>query len=227
MGSRDAALSAGKNPKTIPIAEVNVSESVIAHVGMSADWTLSCGMSVRIDMNNWAQRRPMMPPRRQRMTASVRNCKSMIAGFAPIAFLRPISLVLSETETSMIFMIPMPPTRSEMPTIHAAMPRMTLAMDLNSSMILSGMRTIKLSGCPGLIWRVFLRKNSTCAAASDDVSGEDAVPMALIQGRCHCQSVLKGMYAFFSSFCVGMKLVVVSLLRTPIMRYECGPSLMA
>ena len=37
---------------------------------------------------------------------------------APNAFLKPISRVLSVTVTSIMFMIPMPPTRSEM----AAMP---------------------------------------------------------------------------------------------------------
>ena len=37
-------------------------------------------------------------------------------GVAPIAFRMPISRVRSETETSMMFMMPMPPTRSEIPT---------------------------------------------------------------------------------------------------------------
>ena len=43
--------------------------------------------------------------------------------FAPTAFLNPISLVLSVTETSMIFMIPMPPTNKLMP---ATPPRKTV-----------------------------------------------------------------------------------------------------
>ena len=37
--------------------------------------------------------------------------------FAPIAIRTPISRVRSVTETSMMFMIPIPPTRSETPAI--------------------------------------------------------------------------------------------------------------
>ena len=40
-----------------------------------------------------------------------------VAALAPIAMRMPISRVRSVTETSMMFMIPMPPTRSETPAI--------------------------------------------------------------------------------------------------------------
>ena len=50
--------------------------------------------------------------------ASVRNCRRMIRGVAPSALRRPISRIRSVTETSMMFMTPMPPTSSEI----AAMP---------------------------------------------------------------------------------------------------------
>ena len=119
----------------------------------------------------------MTPPRRQRMTASMRNCRRMMAGFAPIAFRRPISRVRSETETSMMFMMPTPPTRSEILTMQEAMPMMTLAMVLNCSTIFSGVFVLKVLGSPGLMLRVCLRKNSICAAASAVFSGVNAVAL--------------------------------------------------
>ena len=48
------------------------------------------------------------------MTASSRNWDRMFFSVAPRAFLRPISCVRSVTDTSMMFMMPMPPTTSEM-----------------------------------------------------------------------------------------------------------------
>ena len=57
---------------------------------------------------------PTMPPMLVSTAASVRNCHRMRLFFAPIAFFRPISRVRSVTETSMMFMTPMPPTSSEM-----------------------------------------------------------------------------------------------------------------
>ena len=50
---------------------------------------------------------------------------------APIAFRIPISLVRSVTETSIMFMIPMPPTRREiaaMPPIISAIVLLTLSI---------------------------------------------------------------------------------------------------
>ena len=52
------------------------------------------------------------------MADSVRNWIRTSRVLAPSAFLIPISLVRSVTETSMIFIIPIPPTISEI----AAMP---------------------------------------------------------------------------------------------------------
>ena len=49
--------------------------------------------------------------------ASVTNCNSTSRLFAPIALRMPISRVLSVTETSMMFITPMPPTRSEIPAM--------------------------------------------------------------------------------------------------------------
>ena len=56
---------------------------------------------------------PISPPMDVRTAASVRNCPRIDLFLAPSAFLRPISLVLSVTDTSIIFITPIPPTRSE------------------------------------------------------------------------------------------------------------------
>ncbi|MNE36162.1 hypothetical protein D3C80_1299630 [compost metagenome] len=49
---------------------------------------------------------PNAPPIMQIITASNKNCLRITAGFAPIAFLIPISRVRSVTETNLIFIKP-------------------------------------------------------------------------------------------------------------------------
>lgn len=63
------------------------------------------------------QATPTKPPLKQSATASSRNCTMIARPVAPTALRRPISRVRSLTETSMMFMIPMPPTSRLMPTI--------------------------------------------------------------------------------------------------------------
>ena len=62
---------------------------------------------------------PMPPPNRLSTTASTRNCSSTSRPRAPIAIRNPISRVRSVTETSMMFMMPMPPTSSDTPAMPA------------------------------------------------------------------------------------------------------------
>ena len=61
--------------------------------------------------------RPMTAPIRQMTNDSIRNWSIMLPSVAPIAFLIPISLVRSVTDTSMIFIMPIPPTRRDMAAI--------------------------------------------------------------------------------------------------------------
>ena len=61
---------------------------------------------------------PSTPPARPSTVASTRNCRRIAAGGAPSALRSPISRVRSVTETSMMFITPMPPTSSD----SAAMP---------------------------------------------------------------------------------------------------------
>ena len=68
---------------------------------------------------------PKNPPMMQMMTDSMINCFLMSPLVAPKAFLIPISLVLSVTDTRRIFITPMPPTKREI----AAMAPMATWMD--------------------------------------------------------------------------------------------------
>ena len=53
---------------------------------------------------------PITPPKTDSTTASIRNCAKTCPPLAPTASRMPISRVRSVTDTSMMFMIPMPPT---------------------------------------------------------------------------------------------------------------------
>ena len=64
--------------------------------------------------------RPAMPPRIAMTTLSTRNCGNTSEPRAPMAMRMPISRVLSVTDTSMMFMMPMPPTSSEIEAIAAS-----------------------------------------------------------------------------------------------------------
>ena len=57
---------------------------------------------------------PTIPPIRHNIIDSVKNCIVITRVFAPSDFLIPISRVRSVTETSIIFITPIPPTISEM-----------------------------------------------------------------------------------------------------------------
>ena len=60
---------------------------------------------------------PTIPPIKDNSADSHKNWKTISLLFAPIVILIPISLVLSDTETSIIFIIPIPPTINDMDAI--------------------------------------------------------------------------------------------------------------
>lgn len=60
---------------------------------------------------------PINPPTTLNMVDSIRNCIRISIPLPPIDIRRPISRVRSVTDTYMIFMIPIPPTRREIPAI--------------------------------------------------------------------------------------------------------------
>ena len=61
---------------------------------------------------------------------------------------RPISRVRSVTETSMMFMIPMPPTSSDTPAIAASSVVIVRVVSVRTLAISSCVRTMKSSGSP-------------------------------------------------------------------------------
>ena len=66
-----------------------------------------------------------MPPSRLMTTLSTRNCVRTSEPRAPIAMRMPISRVRSLTETSMMFMMPMPPTIRDTDAMAASNPLIT------------------------------------------------------------------------------------------------------
>ena len=70
---------------------------------------------------------PMIPPVTLSIMASMRNWLRMSIPLAPTLIRSPISRVRSVTLTYMIFMMPMPPTTSEMPATH---PRRMVSMSV-------------------------------------------------------------------------------------------------
>jgi hypothetical protein len=108
-------------PKTRPTPPAAAIDSTTAQIGTAV------GMSTRIWIRSASpvpMATPSAPPMLVSITASTRNWARMRRRRAPSARRTPISLVRSVTETSMMFMTPMPPIRSAMPQ----MPTEALAM---------------------------------------------------------------------------------------------------
>ncbi len=80
------------------------------------NWLLKCSNKTPTSRESST---PAAPPSRQTNTASIKNCCSMSPVLAPTAIRTPISRVRSLTDTSMMFITPMPPTIREMSAIMA------------------------------------------------------------------------------------------------------------
>ena len=112
------AWFAGYRPKMTPIRKQNSTESSTTR---PFRWKEIEALAVIVEMICRMPQDTKMPraqPIMQRTTASIRNCTRMVLRLAPMALRMPISRVRSVTVTSMMFMMPIPPTISEM----AAMP---------------------------------------------------------------------------------------------------------
>ena len=97
---------------------------------------------------------PRMPPITDSVTDSIKNCRRMLTLLAPTAMRMPISRVRSVTETSMMFMMPMPPTTSEMTAMEASSMEVTLVVLRRASSICERLRTAKSSvSPPRILWR--------------------------------------------------------------------------
>src|SRR5207247_2317620 len=110
MGSSAAASLAGYQPKKMPTAAATPTDSTVASGETVVDhrkYRDSPAAAVRPRMM------PMSPPATLNATASSTNCDRTSRRRAPTARRIPISLVRSAIDSSMTFMMPMPPTRSD------------------------------------------------------------------------------------------------------------------
>ena len=92
---------------------------------------------------------PKNPPTQLTTTASQRNCKRMVSLRAPSARRMPISRVRSFTETSRMFMTPMPPTMAVMKPMTKTTSFICFVMSPNMLSIRSWRLTAKLSSLSG------------------------------------------------------------------------------
>ena len=110
---------------------------------------------------------PSRPPTALTTTASTRNCDRMSPARAPTALRRPISRVRSVTDTSMMFMMPMPPTSSEMAAIDASRKLIVWLDSASAAWISARLRIWKASCCcdGGTLWRRMIASPiATCAS---------------------------------------------------------------
>ncbi len=75
----------------------------------------------------------------------------MLIFVAPSALRMPISRVRSVTDTSMMFMMPMPPTSSDTPAIDARSDVIVRVISVRVAAISSSVRAVKSSSAPAAI----------------------------------------------------------------------------
>ena len=98
---------------------------------------------------------PITPPSIDSAPVSTMNCSTMCRRVAPSARRMPISRVRSVTLASMMFMMPMPPTSSEMPatttsmTFHTIICRLAFSRSSHGTTICTSVSP----GCPASITR--------------------------------------------------------------------------
>ena len=114
MGLNFAARIAGKIPKIKPIAVENDSARII---GVAVIKEFKPLKDFKTQEIRYARPMPSTPPDKLNIMLSVKNCINISLFFAPRDFLIPISRVLSVTDTNIMFIIPMPPTSSEIAAI--------------------------------------------------------------------------------------------------------------
>ena len=127
-GLSSDALFAGHKPKNIPTKTEKV---VASNIGNSEIFVVHPANNDNNEAAPDPIKIPRIPPLKVITTDSIKNCIIMSILRAPIAFLNPISFVRSVTETSMMFMIPIPPTTSEIAAIHPKSKLIVLVVLLN------------------------------------------------------------------------------------------------
>ena len=112
IGSSLAAFLAGYQPKNMPVKVHTAKLMMMLHGSICvAMWK----KELRLTDSPTPSSTPMMPPVTESNIASIRNWFRMSMPLAPTLILKPISRVRSVTDTYIMFMMPIPPTKSEMP----------------------------------------------------------------------------------------------------------------
>src|SRR5579885_2320427 len=111
-GSRRAVFLAGQIPKNKPTPTETTMPMIAAQAGTEAGSDLKTSLLTKEIIH--PKMIPARPPRLVSKEASRRNCSRMSPRLAPMALRMPISWVRSVTDTSMMFMTPMPPTSKPM-----------------------------------------------------------------------------------------------------------------
>ena len=130
----------------------------------------------------WRRRWPRSP------VASNRNCRRISRCRAPTASRNPISRVRSVTETSMMFMIPMPPTASETPATAASrsasvralasrVAAMSARLRIGEIVVLARLQAVALAQQR---LRVFLRAAHAFAVAHLHIDRADGAGIGLV-----------------------------------------------
>ena len=115
---------------------------------------------------------PRPQPIMHSTTASIRNWVNMLPRLAPMALRIPISLVRSVTVTIMIFMMPMPPTTSEIPAMPPSrMDRAEVTLFIASSSILEASTSKASSSSSKRSMRIF--SMASAAASTVDPSAAE------------------------------------------------------
>ena len=99
------ACTAGYTPKNMPTITETVKPTITEVDVTAVNKKLPASRAPRIP-----KAIPIKPPKSVMTTDSAKNWRRISLELAPIAFLMPISLVLSATVASIIFIMPMPPT---------------------------------------------------------------------------------------------------------------------
>ena len=155
----------GSKPKTTPISVENPTDTTM-DVPL-----IATGVEDILEMTSASPipaATPKSPPILVRIAASVKNCPRILPFLAPIAFFKPISFVRSVTETSMIFMTPIPPTRREMQAtqINMLLVELCISCSCFACCIRSSERYVILESDTFMFWFIIFAAAFPAAAIS-------------------------------------------------------------
>ena len=142
IGSRSAAFLAGYQPKNTPVTVHTANDKNTLHGCIKiGQWATL----LTIQLAPQPIITPIIPPVILIRIASIRNWLRISIPRAPTDIRSPISRVRSVTDTYIIFIIPIPPTTSEIPAIQAS--RVVIRSVVEFSIVLSScwLRIVKSS----------------------------------------------------------------------------------